>query len=320
MPVECSIIITHINCPAMLQGVITHAKTHKHPQVKCEYLVADQSIPQVHENIKKRYANDPEIRIFRYPKVDAGYPIDRAVQEAKYEYCCTLDIDAFPIHPKWLWLPIQLIEKFGFSMVGHRTGLDMAYPHKGVFFELNNYFRVSKTSLIKHLSEQVGIMRPNARAQAGFKPKNVEYEACNLGDDKHHIGNYADTGVVANWLMDHKLMGTKLSLCMTKLLGICDEYGGAYGMVLDDLVFHLVLGYSEDYMTPQQMQKLGTNFLRVKKLVNEGPTLKVIKELVAACKDHSKARAMTKIENKKVVFAPPPKEVMDFIDQEKMTP
>lgn len=319
MDVTCSVIITHVNCLPMLDGVLTHAKAHAHPEVKCEYLIADQSPPGVYDQVVKKHGKDPAIRVLRYPKIDAGYPIDRAVQEAKGEYCCTLDIDAFPIHDKWLWLPIKLMRKFDFAMVGHRTGLDLSYPHKGKFFELNNYFRVSKTKLLRHLSEQVGIMRPAARPQAAFVPKNTEYEAFDVGGDKHRLGNYADTGVVANWLMDHKAMGTKLSLAQNKLLGVCDEYGGAYGMVLDDLVFHLVLGYSEDYMSQEQMKKLGANFLKVKKIVNEGPTIPVIRSLVASCKDYSSARAMTKIKDGKIDFAWSPHEVNAFIESEKRT-
>jgi len=319
MPETCSVIVTHVNCPAMLDGVVDHFKAHRHPEVKADLLVADQSNDVIYRDIVEKYKGDPEIRILRYPKIDAGYPIDRAVHEAKGEYCCTLDIDAFPVHPKWLYIPIRLIRDFGIGMVGHRTGLDMAYSHKGVFFELNNYFRVSKTAQLRELCEQVGIMRPAARERAGFKPKNLEYEACNEGHDKHNLGNYADTGVVANWYYDRKRMGSKLSLCLNKLLGVCNEYGGAYGMVLDDLVFHLVLGYSEDYMGQDQMKKLGENFLKVKKIVNEGPTIPVIKSLVDSCKEHSNARAMTKIKDGKVEFAWPTDEINSFIETEKQT-
>jgi len=317
MSVTCSVIITHLNCPAMLDGVIAHAKAYRNPEIEYELLVADQSKPDVYAKIRDKYAGDKEVRVLRYPKVDAGWPIDCAVKDAKGEYCCTLDIDAFPIHPKWLLIPIRLIQEFGVSMVGHRTGLDMAYKHKGVFFEINNYFRVCKTSLLKELSEQVGFLRHNARGQAGFAPKNTEYESCNEAPDANNLGNWSDTGVIANWYMDRKRLGTKVSLCCNKILGMCDQYGGAYGMVLDDLVFHLVLGYADDYMTPDQMTRLGANFLRVKKLVNDGPTIEAIQSLVNATKQHSVARAMTKIENGKFDFAWTTPEINAFIDEQK---
>ena len=319
MSTTCSVIITHLNCPSMLDGVISHAKAYRNPEIEYELIVADQSRPDVYEMIRSKYAGDKEVRVLRYPKVDAGWPIDCAVKDAQGEYCCTLDIDAFPIHPKWLLIPIRLIKEFGVDMVGHRTGLDLAYKHKGVFFEINNYFRVCKTSLLRELSSQVGFLRHGARGQAGFIPKNTEYESCNEAPDVNNLGNWSDTGVIANWYMDRKCLGTKLSLCCNKILGMCDQYGGAYGMVLDDLVFHLVLGYADEYMTSDQMKKLGENFLNVKKLVNEGPTVEVIRTLVNATKQHSVARAMTKIVNNKVEFAWSTDEINAFIDEQKKT-
>jgi len=319
MSVTCSVIITHLNCPAMLDGVIAHAKAHRNPEVEYELLIADQSRPDIHAMICSKYSKDKEVRILKCPKVDAGWPIDCAVKVAKGDYCCTLDVDAFPIHPKWLLIPIRLIKEFGIGMVGHRTGLDVAYQHKGVFFELNNYFRVSKTSLLKELSEQVGFLRPNAMSLARFSPRNHEYNAFSAGNDQHNLGNWADTGVIANWYMDNKRLGTKLSLCMNKFLGKA-EYVGAYGMVLDDLVFHLVLGYAEDYMTQERINGFGADFIRAKNVINNGPTLEAIRSMVNTCQDNNTIRTMTSFAGGAISFIEPPQEISAFIDSEKKAP
>jgi hypothetical protein len=202
-------------------------------------------------------------------------------------------------------------------MVGHRTGLDKAYPHKGIFFELNNYFRVSKTDFAKKIADTVGFMRPDARVKSNFSPKDKEYEQFSIGEPPFDK-NYGDVGVVANWYIDKNKLGTKLSLKMNKCLGTCKEYGGDYGMVIDDLVFHLVLGYADDYMSKKEQEKLGEDFLKIKELINNRASSDLIDQLVNKTRPSNEHRMRTFISNDNFYYEPVSNEMNSIIDKIKM--
>jgi len=292
---RCSVIITHVNQPVMLKTVISQIKRYSHPEVQHDIIVVDQSPQTIFEQIKREHTVSGTT-IVHAPKIDPGYAINVGILHATGEFCCTLDCDAFPINKNWLLVPINLIQKNGFAVVGHSTGLDVSYKHKGDFLELNNYYRICRTSLAKKVAEDVGFMRPHAREVASFVPKNKDYEGTNLCP-ANMPPSYGDVGVVANWYIDNKKLGTKLALKMTKCLGVCKEYGGTYGMILDNLVFHLSLGYAEDYMSPESMLRLGEEFLKIKKLVNNGVNGDVIDKLVAQCsRDPGQPRIMSAID------------------------
>lgn len=247
-------MVPHVNTLWYLRTCINQIRKYKHPLIEHKIIIADQSDEPILKQIIDLYGNDPEILILKLPRIDAGYPIDVGLKYTNTEYFCSLDCDAFPIHHNWLYLPIKLIEKYNYSFVGSWTGLENSYKHKGNFFHINNYYRVSKTSLAREISEAVGFMRPQNRWKVGFIPKDNSWgnEGC-------------DNGVVAQWYCDQKKLGSKLSLRINKYLGTTPKMG-IYGMVIDDLVFHMVFGFAEDWITDIE-NTLGKAYLELKEKI-----------------------------------------------------
>ena len=216
-----------------LEGALRQIKKYKHPNIDHEVLIMNQTDEKWHNKING-LAQEYGAKVINMPRIDAGYPIDVAVRIANGEYFCTLDADAFPISFNWLNLPIQLIKKFGFSFVGKESGLHLAYKDSlGEYFHLNNYYRVSKTSTAKFLSEKIGFIRQQNKNRAELK-----YEI-------NDVNVSCDNGVLAQWLSDKENLGPKLSLKMDKVIGKTPHMG-VYGMVIDDLVFHMVFGQTNE--------------------------------------------------------------------------
>jgi len=217
-----------------LKGTIREIQKNKHPEIDYEIIICDQTSPDMSEKIHELYKNEEDIKVVKVKRIDAGYPLDVAVRMAKGEYFCSLDVDAFPISNLWLYLPIKLIEKFGLSFIGKETRLHDHYSaNLGPFFHLNNYFRISKTDIAKKISEDVGFIRPTNKSHAEIEYKNVE------------IPMFCDNGVIAQWYSDYINAGPKLSLTMNRIIGITPAMG-VYGMVIDDLVFHMVFGQTKE--------------------------------------------------------------------------
>ncbi len=301
--VTCTIIVSHINTPGLLRACLEGIRVSQSPDVETEVLVIDQSDDRVWDQVRSEHKNS-DVSLLRCKKVDAGYPIDFGIKRANGQYLCTLDCDAFPVHTSWLLLPIRLIQENGFSMVGHTTGLHRAYPHKGEFFELNNYYRVCKTVDVSFLSDQVGFMRPGARDKAGFVPKNTDYERFVSAGKPPFDPQYADTGVIANWLFDRQRKGTKLSLRLTRSLGRCPRYfDGVFGMVIDDLVFHLGFGYAEDHMPPVELSRLETRLFEVRRAISKDGYV-AVRKLLESCRLENEPRQMTRFNPWKIIDAP----------------
>lgn len=217
-----------------LKGTIREIQKNKHPEIDYEIIICDQTPSDMSEKIHELYKNEENIKVVKVKRIDAGYPLDIAVRMATGEYFCSLDVDAFPISNLWLYLPIKLMEKFGLSFIGKETGLHTHYTESlGSFFHLNNYFRISKTDLAKKISEDVGFIRPTNKQHADIHYKNVDVPA------------FCDNGVIAQWYSDHINAGPKLSLTMNRIIGITPAMG-VYGMVIDDLVFHMVFGQTKE--------------------------------------------------------------------------
>lgn len=265
----CTILIPTINTPHLVYGAITQIEKYTN-NVDWEILVADQSDEPIHSQIVARYADHPRVKVIKLDKIDAGYPIDVAARTTNREFLCSLDTDAFPIHPNWLYLPIQLIKEFNLSFVGQDTGLGVhpAYAFDGEFCGINNYFRVSRTDLAKRVSENAGFCRYQHRARTGLSFADVGWKI-----------DHADNGVVANWWSDKQRLGDKVSLSLNKILGMTHEFG-VYGMCIDDLVFHFVFGYHPDTVTDAN-KSLGLAYLNLEnKIKNEGLTEQNISELL----------------------------------------
>lgn len=217
-----------------LKGSIRQIMKNKHDEIEYEIIICDQTSPEMSNKINELFGNDPEIKIIKIPRIDAGYPIDVAVRMAKGEYFCSLDADAFPISNLWLYLPVKLIEEFGFSFIGKESGLHLSYNRQlGEYFHLNNYYRVSKTDVAKRISEEVGFIRPQNKRRVDL-----------IYNQNHHSIS-CDNGVLAQWYSDDQNMGPKLSLMMDKIIGKTPNLG-VYGMVIDDLVFHMVFGQTNE--------------------------------------------------------------------------
>jgi hypothetical protein len=270
----CSILIGHTNTLYYLKFCIEQIRKYRHPEIPQEIILVDQSPELIFKEVQDLYGNDADIQLLRLAKVDLGFAIDTGVKAAQFDFFCTLDCDAFPIHRNWLYLPIQLIQKYNFSFIGNNTGLELSYKEKGHFFHLNNYYRVSRTDLARKLSETVGFIRPGERNLVNFKPKDDTW-----GND------YADVGVVAQWYTDQNKLGDKLSLEISSHLGMTNKQG-IYGMVIDDLVFHMVFGPKEDVD-----DSLGSAFLDLREWVKqEGLSEPLIRDFI----EHSTKRKTTR--------------------------
>lgn len=243
----CSIVIPHVNTLYFLKFCVEQIRKYRHPEVGQEIIICDQSSEPVFDEIRSLYGQDPQIQLVRLPKSSHGYAIDMGVKNAKHGFFCTLDSDAFPIHRNWLYLPLRLMDKYGFSSVGHDSGMAMSYRQKGEFIHLGNDFHITRTDLAIQLSETVGFMRPEEWERFGFIPKDNSW-----GND------WADSGVVAQWYSDQKKLGDKLSLKLTSYVGHVKS-GGIFGLVYEDLVFHLGYGSAEVYLQNLN-EMLGSDF------------------------------------------------------------
>lgn len=304
----CTIVIPTLNTPHLVYGAISQIEKFTN-NIDWEALIVDQSSPDIHNAIVAKYANHPRVKVIRANKIDAGYPIDIAARNTTKEFLCSLDTDAFPIHPNWLYLPIQLIKEFNLSFVGQDTGLGLhpAYAFDGEFCHLNNYFRVSRTSVAKTVSENAGFCRWQHRNRTGMT----------FADNSWKI-DHADNGVVAQWWSDKNNMGDKVGLALNKILGMTNEFG-VYGMCIDDLVFHFVFGYHPDTVNDAG-KSLGREYLDIEnKIKVEGLTEINIAWLLSNLKPHHPVTSRVYTQNKKFANIPEDNVIFKRIEELKNT-
>jgi hypothetical protein len=272
----CSIVIGHVDTLYYLKSCVEQIRKYRHSEIPQEIIIVDQSPEPVFNEVQDLYGKDSDIRLLRVAAVDLGYAIDMGLKNAQFDFFCTLDCDAFPIHRNWLYLPIQLIEKYNYSFVGSNTGLALSYKHKGQFCHLNNYYRISRTALARELSEKVGFMRPGKWRQVGFVPKDNSW-----GE------GYADVGVIAQWYSEQKKFGDKLSLGITSYVGKTTKMG-IYGMVIEDLVFHMVFSGKKEVN-----DTFGPAFLELReKMRREGLSEPFVRELIESSVKMKPARSI----------------------------
>lgn len=252
-----------------LKGSIKQIFKHKHDEIEYEIIICDQMNEKNSNEVNELYKNITEIKIIKIPRIDAGYPIDIAVRMAKGEYFCTLDADAFPISNLWLYLPIKLIEKYGFSFIGKESGLHLSYTNLGNYFHLNNYYRISKTDIAKKISEEIGFIRPQNKNRSELTyNKNINISC--------------DNGVLAQWYSDINNMGPKLCLMMDKIIGKTPTLG-VYGMIIDDLVFHMVFGQTNE--ENGGLNTLGNDYYVLNnEIITNGLTDEIIEKLISLSK------------------------------------
>ena len=266
---SCTIIIPFVKEIEYLDGILRQIKKNEHPEVETHVLVVNQAQGALLLNSTGIIQSHGHTSI-NGPRIDAGYPIDFALPFVQDEFICSLDADAFPISNTWLYEPIQLIKKNNLSFVGKQTGLHQHpdYKAKSNFYHLNNYYRVSKTSVAKDVSLNVGFMRPGNRAKVNFNPILREKYALNC-----------DNGVVGQMYSDDYELGNKFSYPITRVLGMTNELG-LYGMVIGDKVFHMVFGYCEEYNLDKQ-KSLGEKYMEAAdRIKEEGLTDDVIQWLM----------------------------------------
>src|SRR6188768_2368385 len=117
---SCTVIVSHFESFNFLHSCIAQIRKHQHPQVEVKILIADQSRDEYHDNIAKQYGDDEDVSVVKMKPLYSGYGIDWIMRnvEIKTDYVCQLHVDAFPIHKNWLFMPIAMIEEFGFVFVG----------------------------------------------------------------------------------------------------------------------------------------------------------------------------------------------------------
>jgi len=266
--ITVSVCVPHVDTPWYLQACLESIKAFSHPEIVTQVIAVDQS-SQAHKSVAEKLCAAHGAHFVSTPRVDAGYPIDVALRNATGEYFCSLDCDAWPIHKNWLWLPVQLIKRGLTDWVGADTGLAQAYAMRGKWIHLNNYYRICRTEDAKAASKAVGFMRYENRDRCGhFVPLDKSWEA--LGKQLH-----CDNGVIAQWWCRNQ---KKLSLSVCRALGKTPEMG-LYGMVIDDLVFHMVFGYGEEWI-PNLMKTLGPDYLKLRERMQKGFGPELIAELV----------------------------------------
>jgi hypothetical protein len=260
----CSICIPHINALPFLEGNISFIRKYSRPEIEYEIIIVDQSKEEIFNKIAEKYEYDKDIKLIRTRHIDCGHAIDIGIKHATKEYFCNLDCDAIPIHKNWLYLPIKLIEKYNYYFVGVDTNLDWAYKDKVAekFNIFNNYFRVCKTKNIKMLSEKIGFINPTNRIKVNKKPL-IESGINWTGPE------WADSSVIANWYVDTNKLGDKLALSINKYIGLTLK-NGAYGFIIDDLVFHFVFSNIEKFDTEENKKTmLGEQYLAVRNLIEQ---------------------------------------------------
>ena len=231
MAFTVTVCIPHADTPWLLATCLDCISGRQHPDIAVDVIVADQTQDvEVHKRVCEVVARSGlKARLIHCRLLGCGHGIDCALKFATGEFFCTLDCDAWPIHKAWLSLPIALIREGVAQWVGSDTGLSKSYTEKGPFVHLNNYYRISRTDNARVVSRNVGFMRWDSRWEIGFVPADYYWES--LGGKVK-----CDNGVIA---MHHTREHSKVSLAINRVIGQTPT-AGVYGMVIDDLVFHLV--------------------------------------------------------------------------------
>jgi len=285
---KCSILISITHELVFLKRSIIQIRKYKHPEIDQEIIITDQSDEKISLEIKRLYGDQPDIKIIKIPMIDVGYSMDVACKIATGEYFCSLDGDAFPIHKNWLFMPISLIEKYGFSFIGNDVGMAQWYKEYGKFICISNYFRVSKTSTMVKISEDVGFVRLQNRHKVNYIPK-VNIEQFALVSENNRTRKNVDSAVIAQWYADHIKMGDKLSLPINKMLGATNKQG-LYGFCPDDMVFHMSLWRKledKEHSKVNKEDEFGTEYLRWFNLINkEGITDAILEKILSELKPY----------------------------------
>ncbi len=250
---RCTVMVPHVNAVHWLKGCLDQIDKCRHPEVQHDVIVIDQSDEADRERARAVSAR-LDVRFEVAERIDAGWPIDLGCRMARGDYFCSLDCDALPTSPYWLYAPIRLIDELGFLFVGTCTwGPDIfGFPI------INNFYRVSRTDIAREVSEQVGFLRPQNHARAGYQPNFRGWKRVPC-----------DNGVVAMWYAISQMNGGRLgriaSLPITQVTGKSNKQG-VFGYSVADLVYHAVFSYGQDWIEDMAAE-IGSQWQRLNDMV-----------------------------------------------------
>lgn len=309
---NCLVVVPHytkFDNITFVKTCVNQINKHIHPETNVTICVVDQCEEYIKSKVHNALKDIPNVKIIDGQAIDAGYPLDLAIEYFKnenFDYFCSLDADAFVISNLFLYLPILLIEKFGYSYVGSSTDLvhwgyyEQAKDFYDEWLHINNYYRVSKFSTALKCSEDVGFIRISNRQKVNKTYVETPFEK-NI--------EWADNGVIAQWYSDYINQGDKLSLEIITRAGLGKD--GIFGMNIENLVFHVVFGYreidvgtEEGYVnsTDEKIRKF-IGLLKEEDLIEEEKILEVIR--------NSEPEKNGRWINFETL---PPEEVINFID------
>lgn len=277
---SCTVIISHFESVNFLHACISQIRKHRHPQVDVHILIADQSRDEYHDNIAKQYGNDEDVTVVKTKPLYSGYGIDYIMRnvEIKTDYVCQLHVDAFPIHKNWLFMPIAMIEEFGFVFVGQNQFVslptDTIYYNKTPFFSMSACFNIARTEHYKELSLNGGFTRYHERAK-------VEGEMFwdNNDWDKWAKEDYqargSDDDVLAFCWEDNHRQHDKLGLAITGMLGNGNEPN--YGRIIEGMIFH----FGSCRESIGVLDKMGEKYRYWTRRINEGYSEELIARMLA---------------------------------------
>ena len=250
-----TVCIPHCNSPRLLKACLASVLHYSHPLIATEIVVIDQSDERFTDEVDKACHGVAEM--IRIPRIDAGYPLDVAVRRSNAEYFCSLDADCFPISHQWLATPIYLMNETGRTVVGTDTGLGMAYKQYGEFRVINNFYRIMTHEAADFCSRVAGFIRPQHRHSV-----EMLFETPWLAGSPLSEMMEADNGVCANLSVEDSL---KLALPICRHSGRTPKHG-IWGMVVADLVYHLVFGYCEATVN-EPSTELGSAVLQMRESI-----------------------------------------------------
>ena len=270
---DCVIIVYNYESIHFLRICIKQIRKHKHSKINQHIIISEQSSEESYNEVVREFGHCDDITIVKMKTICSGYAIDYIMRYVdiidKSNYICTIDVDAFPIHNNWLYIPIKLIEDHGFEFVGahvevesencnHKT-FESAYKEHGLFYLVASWYRVSKTEKIKNMAIEAGFTSFHKRhlIDGLFNFKNNEWSG------------WADVGVVAFWWDDkYNKNNNKFTFAFEKCLGVAPKEG-RYGVLIDDLLFHFAFSYNHTQVGNQQ-ESLGSEYLRFMDKIKSG--------------------------------------------------
>jgi Glycosyl transferase family 2 len=265
---DCTIIIFHFESVQFLRACIRQINKYKRTNIPCEIIIADQSVDaKIRTTVLNEFADLPHIHIIRLNRYGSGYSVDAIIRKMNIQsaYICTLDVDAIPIHPNWLYVPIKLLEDEGLAFVGVHAEIEHAYLDMGKFYCMAQHFRVGRTEDFKLLSLNGGFTKNDHKSKVTFL--NNEWSG------------WCDDAVVAHWWEDKYTTHDKFAFGVSKYLGVA-PLEGRYGRYTDDLIFHFGFSYNWK-MVGDKEKAMGYEFLEwMRRIDNDGLSEKMLDEIL----------------------------------------